>query len=170
MDDAVLANLRKASDRDVRMHDGSCADPRALGHRREGADAGIGRDRGAGLDVREAVHARRRTPLVGEQRDRAGERQVRIVGAKHRAGSVGDSRRGNDGRRLRLPQPFQVLAVGEEGQVAGRRMVERGDTVDFDVAVPLERTGEPGGNVAQLHVDTALRSKKLTRCSSLRIS
>ena len=138
--------------------------------RRERENAGIGRNRGTGLDVCEAVHDCRRTPLVGEQRDRACERQVRIVGAKHRAGSIGDPGRGNDGRRLRLPQPFQVLAVGEEGQVAGRRLIERGDTVDLDVAVPLERTGEPGGNVAQLHVDTALRSKKLTRCSSLKIS
>ena len=33
VDDAVVADLRKASDRDVRMHDRSRADPRALGRR-----------------------------------------------------------------------------------------------------------------------------------------
>ncbi len=35
---------------------------------------------------------------------------------------------------------------------------------------PSSGAREPRGNVAQLHVDTALRSKKLTRCSSLNVS
>ena len=90
VDDAVLADLRKASDRHVRVHDGACADPRALGRpTRTRPMLASGATVAPALDVREPMHARRRTPLVGEQRDRACECQVRIVGAKHRAGSVG---------------------------------------------------------------------------------
>ena len=87
-----------------------------------------------------------------------------------RAGNAGDCRRGNHRRCARVPERVGVFGVGEERQVARAGILDGRDPRDLDVAVPLERAVEAGGQIAQLHVDTAVRSKKVTRCSSRKVA
>ena len=171
VDDAVVANLRKASDRHVRVHDGACADPRALGHRRE-------RDRmlASGAIVAPGSTYARRCTTAGGRHSSANSATARAnvrYGSSARStahGSVGDPGAAMTADACVFRSSSRYLRLEKKVRSPAAACVERGDAGDLDVAVALESTGEPRGNVAQLHVDTALRSKKLTRCSSLSIS
>ena len=52
--------------------------------------------------------------------------------------------------RSRRSQCARVLWIGEEGEIAGTRVFNAGDTMDLDLAVPLETALQSPGNVPQL--------------------
>src|SRR5688572_3580654 len=88
---------------------------------------------------------------------------------------------GDHRRRGRPPQRRGVFGIAERREVAGAGVLDSGDLVDLDVAVPFKTTGEPLSDVAQLQepeyttgaesnrqlpkdyaVRTVIRSKNLT--------
>ena len=62
------------------------------------------------------------------------------------------------------------MGLAKNVRSPGPGILDGRDPGDVDVAVPLERAVEAGGQIAQLHVDTAVRSKKLARCSSCSVA
>ena len=152
------------------MKNGPRTDPGTLGDEREWTDARAGRDDRAWLDMRARMDPRGGAPPVREHPDRAGEGQVRMGGADDRARQPRGRRRRNHRRGARAAGRLRVFRVRQERQIAGAGLFDRRDPRDLDVAVPLEGALEARGQLAQLHADTAVRSKKVTRCSSRRVA
>ena len=143
MDHAVVADLRLAADGHVRMQHRARPDPRAVADDGKRADRGALADRGAGRDIGKAVNAGGRPPRVREELDGFGEREVGMARAQDRARGAFRAIAGNDGRRARPLQRHGVLGIAEKRQVAGAGILNPGDAVDLDVAVPFKTTAEP---------------------------
>ena len=149
---AVVADRRAGTDDDVRIHDRSRADRRARADGDKGSYRHIGSDDGVTGDRAQAIDPLRRRRRASEDRERARERGVRIVGAEHRT-SVG--RRSvsseNHGGRVGAREIGRVLRVGEEGQIAGLRLLERRDAQNLHVAIAFETAMETLGQFFQSH-------------------
>jgi hypothetical protein len=87
--------------------------------------------------------------VVGrEQRHRARERQVGIVGAQHGARRRGAARPQDRRRGACRGQRLLVFRIGDERQIAGPGVVDAGDAQDLEIAVALQTGAETGGEVA----------------------
>ncbi len=155
VDDAVGADPRAGADGDVGKDDRTVANDRSFTNRHERADGDAIADARVARDRRHRVDARLRLPSRREDADGAGERQVRIRRAQHRAtrrlrgaGRIVAQQHGGGARRR---QRRQVLGIGDEGEIARARILDAGDAHDLDLAVAFEAAGEPFSKVPQLH-------------------
>src|SRR5688500_5959716 len=86
-----------------------------------------------------------------EQSDGAGEREIWIAGAQHRAGSRGGVLAQNDGGRTRAGERPLVLWIRQERHVSGTGILDPRDALDVEVAIAVETTLQPQGEVAEFH-------------------
>ena len=100
-------------------------------------------------DRRRRMHACRRPPRVGKELDRARKRQIRVARPEHRARRGVSRFAENDCRRARRAQRRGVFGVGEEGEIAGDRIVDPGDAADVDVRVAFEAALESRRDVLE---------------------
>ena len=110
----------------------------------------------AGAEDRRGVHLRGRVhPGRGargrpEERHRASEGEVGVVGDEAGPGRR-VARREDDRARPRGREVRGVARVGEEGDVAGARLLEGRHPRDLDLAVAAQLAAEARGQLAQLH-------------------
>ena len=170
MNDAVVTDLRETADAHVGTDDGTGADSSAAPDEHERPDARVRGDDGFFFDAREMMHAGRRVPWIGEELDRPRERQIGIPGPQHRQMRAVSRLARDDRGRVRLFELRDVLGIREERELPGLCVLERCHAGDLDRAVAFEAATKTVGNLLQFHVETALRWKKLSRCSRRRAS
>src|SRR4051812_43716821 len=104
-----------------------------------------------------------RTHGAIEELERARERQVRMLGAEHRArralGALAEDHGGRPGRA----QEGRVFPVGEEGEVAGAGVLDPGNAMNLGVAVSVDAALEARSNVPQLQARSIRRRARGTR-------
>lgn len=170
MNDAVLSNLREPADAHVRADDRSRANSSALPDDYERADARVSGNHRPFFYSGERMHTGWRVPWIRKKLNGAGERQIRVACAQYGEVSAVSCIASNDSGGACLFELDDVLGIREERELPGLSVLERCHAGNLDCTVPFQTALETVGNLLQLHVDTALRWKKLSRCSSRRVA
>src|SRR5687768_14646261 len=123
---------------DTRPDDGQRSHVNVRTQARRGMDHGCRMDSGDRPCLRMQQRRRARIGEVWVRRQEAGQRRL------DRGGE-------DDGGGPRGGEAGRVLAVGDEGQVAGPGILDAGHAVYFDRAVPPQRAAEPVRQVAEDH-------------------
>jgi hypothetical protein len=84
-------------------------------------------------------------------RKRVGEREIRVLRAKHRARARRHSVGGDDGAGARSFQRRGIFRVGKKGDVTRDGLLEAGHATDFDAAVSLEAARQLFRKHVQFH-------------------
>ena len=147
---AVRAHLDARVEHDVGVQDRARAHAHAGAHHGQGAHVDALAQLGRGVDRGRRVYARRGPGLRVEQRHRARERQVGIVGEQ--AGERGlDPGRHDHARGARRLELRGVARAGNEREVPGRGLADPGHAPDLDVAVTAQRATQALRQLAQPH-------------------
>jgi len=84
-------------------------------------------------------------------RKRVGEREIRVLRAKHRARARRHSVGRDDGAGARAFQRRGIFRVGKKGDVTRNCLVKAGHATDFDAAVSLEAARQLFRKLGEFH-------------------
>ena len=158
---AVGAEHGVVADDHVRVQHAAGADAGATADHDQRADGDAGLEHGVGGDDRARVDAGRQRSRRREGLGGAGERQVRIGDAQHRARrrrrvGIEDHGRG-PGRR---PAAAAYFGIGDEGDVARAGLLDAGHAGHLDGAIAVEHGPEPLGQLPQGHASEPIMRRE----------
>jgi len=135
----------EAADFDVAVDEAVGADVDAVADFRGGGDDGCGMD--SGNDGRCRM----------EKLDGSREIEIGIGGAQRRDGNAGLAGRDEDRRGAGGTERGTILAIGEEGEVAGFGVLDSGNAFDFEIRIAFEFAAELCGDFVKFHADSPWR-------------
>ena len=148
--EAIGADARARTDDDVRVEHGAAANVGAGAHDSERSDRHVVAKTGVRRDDRAGMNTWRRHLVTPEHTQRISERSVRVGRAQHRAwrgqGIVAE----DDCRCAGLREQRRVFRIGEKGEIARAGVLDARRACDVEIAVAVETTVEPFGEIAKL--------------------